>query len=136
MPSPEEKNMNMSENERSRQEPRKGKPERRKAGGDPPEELSPAWRELLGLGDTGTSRDKSQPGRGQKAGHELEPDATIPTVAGDPWVDLVHEQDVEEVDLQRTRLREQQKGQASTEDSDVKQALDLMQEESDPGGKA
>jgi hypothetical protein len=48
----------------------------------------------------------------------------------------VHEQGVEEVDLHDTRLRERKKGQTSGEDRDVKQALDLMQEESDPGGRS
>lgn len=133
MLSPEEKNMNMSENERARQRPQKGK---RQGQGEDIEKLSPAWRELLGLGEAGKVMGKQQSGSGLKPGHEPESGTAIPTVAGDPWVDLVHKQGVEEVDLQDTRLREHKKGRSSGEDRDVKQALDLMQEESDRGGRS
>jgi hypothetical protein len=79
-------------------------------------ELSQAWQELLGHhpGNTGMP---ALPG-----------DVTIPTLASDPWSELLHVKGVEIVDLQTVHLQ--------MSDQDLEQVLQVMQEQSDqhPGG--
>lgn len=74
-------------------------------------ELSPVWQELLG----GRASDISSPA----APGEVE---GIPVLESDPWRELLHENGVKIVDLQKVYLR--------MSDHDVEQALQIMQEQS------
>lgn len=84
------------------------------------EELSEAWRELLGIEPSdalGTLDAQVTP---------LTPDAQeVQPLASDPWHDLMHMKGMEQIDLQQIRSHEMA---VLSEDSDVEQALHKMQE--------
>ncbi len=104
--------------------PEDKKPKRPQAG-DP--ELSDTWRELLGL-QPGAQPPGSQPERGNSE----EPQGTIPAVSGDPWGQLVNDRGVEEIDLQKVRLRSPDQQQAQEDNTEVEQALRLMDDPQNP----
>ncbi len=90
------------------------------AGQDEPE-LSDTWRELLGLSREATAI----------AGAELAADAEgpeIPMLGNDPWAELQRGQGIKIVDLQQIHPQ-------ALNDLDLEQALQLMQEQSAPGGQ-
>jgi hypothetical protein len=78
----------------------------------PDEELSEAWRSLLGL--SGTAKETPVP-----------PPAPTPA-AGDPWGSLQQKQGMQAVDLQKAHLRERH---PASGDQDIENALKLMSEE-------
>ncbi len=90
------------------------------AGQDEPE-LSDTWRELLGLSREATA----------SAGPELAANAEVPEIpmlSNDPWAELQRGQGIKVVDLQQVHSQ-------ALNDLDLEQALQLMQEQSAPGGQ-
>jgi len=79
------------------------------------QELSAAWRALLGSQPTSTTDGASQ----------LDPAAQVQPQASDPWNALLHVQGMETVDLQKIRLRELH---PAASDEDIEHALNIMQE--------
>ena len=79
-------------------------------------ELSDPWLELLGDRDPGLQ--DSLPGQVNEHEESL-------SLANDPWNDLLQAQGMEIVDLQQVRLHTLQ---ASIDNLEVEQALDMMQE--------
>src|SRR6266568_2557381 len=74
----------------------------------PDEELSEAWRSLLGL--SGTAKE-----------------TPVPSPApGDPWGNLQQKQGMQAVDLQKAHLRDRH---PASGDQDIENALKLMSEE-------
>lgn len=71
-------------------------------------ELSPVWQELLG----GRVNDPLTPG-----------EIGIPILESDPWWELLHENGVEIIDVQKKHLQ--------MSDQDVEQALQIMREQAD-----
>ena len=82
------------------------------------DELSDTWRKLLG---TASMRDMDV-----QANSHLR--VTPSTVQSDPWSQLLHTQGVEIVVLQHLPLSDMQ---VSLSDTEVEQALQIMQEQSD-----
>jgi hypothetical protein len=74
-------------------------------------ELNDVWRELLG--------QSVEPVSAKPA------DSDIPTLESDPWNELEHVEGTEVVDLHSIRLQ--------MTDQDVEQALQIMQEQPEPG---
>jgi hypothetical protein len=86
-------------------------------------ELSDTWRELLGLSREATAS------AGADAGTDAQAEVPeIPTLSNDPWAELQRGQGIEIVDLQQLHPQ-------PLNDLDLEQALQLMQEQSAPGGQ-
>ncbi len=79
----------------------------------PQPELSETWLELLGA---------SVPRRSQPQ-EETADEAAIPLLESDPWRDLLQDEDMALVDLQKISLH--------TADQDVERALQVMREQAD-----
>lgn len=86
-------------------------------------DINDVWRELLGpnadallqAGAPGQPPDeKTSPTRAED----------LPMLSSDPWVKLLHMKGLEQVDLQKLRLR-----QALADDKDVEHALDAIRED-------
>lgn len=86
-------------------------------------ELSPAWRQLLGMeaqaAPLPSPLEVVQAARGDNQ-------ESLPVLSHDPWNTLVHEQGIQVVDLQQAHVH---KAQAAGEESDVEHALEIMQEQ-------
>ncbi|HET9919460.1 MAG TPA: hypothetical protein VFQ30_06440 [Ktedonobacteraceae bacterium] len=91
-----------------------------KAGAVDPS-LSETWRELLGLSAETASGDMQQ-------ATSTSTGAEIPALTNDPWLALLRMQGIEIIDLQRVRM-------PALNDLEMDQALQLMQEQANPGSQ-
>ena|SRR5690348_9520587 len=86
-------------------------------------ELSEAWRQLLGLeAQPAPSPERLEAALVAGTGNQ----AAMPILSHDPWNSLAQEQGIQVVDLQQAHVH---KAQADDEESDVENALDMMQEQ-------
>jgi hypothetical protein len=88
-----------------------------------PGELSDIWRKLLGTAPKGTPETLNNRDTMANIDDEM---VTPPSLADDPWSELVHGQGVEMVDLQQIRLADVH---ISLSEMEVEQALQVMQEQ-------
>lgn len=94
-------------------------------------ELSDTWRQLLGLSREAIASARTdadtdaQPSYSRAANAEV---PEIPMLSNDPWAELQRGQGIEIVDLQQMHPQ-------ALNDLDLEQALQLMQEQSAPGGQ-
>jgi hypothetical protein len=79
------------------------------------QELSEAWRVLLGAQPATATNDAAQ----------VDPAAQVQPQTSDPWNALLHVQGMETVDLQKVRLHELH---PAASDEDIEHALNIMQE--------
>ena len=86
-------------------------------------ELSAAWRQLLGL-EAQTSPLPPSLETVTFAG--VDNQEGVPVLSHDPWNTLVHEQGVQVIDLQQAHVH---KAQTAGEESEVENALEIMQEQ-------
>lgn len=114
----------MDSEERKEQAREKGERQEQRERQAAPPDINDVWRELLGP-EADALLQADAPG--QAFDQAKKPSAgaeELPIVSGDPWAKLLHMKGLEQVDLQKVRLR-----LAQADDKDVEHALDAIRED-------